>query len=257
MASRHSLRETQNELNYQGRIVPYTLRYMKQRKKTIGMKVKRNGEVEVLAPTHCCEAQVELFVSARAPWIIAKIDEFASVQSNTKSNNISYLGEQYELNIQENAPDYAIEFHTDEQQNKSVSISLAALTNASVNISPEDHARAYLDAWYKQQAHKIFSERLEYFSQQLPWVKRRPPLKIRKMKTRWGSCSSKGNINLNLHLIKAPLHCIDEVICHELCHLQQMNHSPAFYALMDRHLPNWKVSSDYLKAFAREHIQYD
>jgi len=59
-------------------------------------------------------------------------------------------------------------------------------------------------------------------------------LKIRKSKTRWGSCSSKRTINLSFYLILLPQHLIEYVLLHELCHTVEMNHSPAFWALLDR-----------------------
>ncbi|GHT75241.1 zinc protease [Bacteroidia bacterium] len=58
-------------------------------------------------------------------------------------------------------------------------------------------------------------------------------VKIRKSKTRWGSCSSKGTINLSLYLMRLPSHLIEYVLLHELCHTRQMNHSPQFWALLD------------------------
>jgi predicted metal-dependent hydrolase len=60
-------------------------------------------------------------------------------------------------------------------------------------------------------------------------------VKIRKSKTRWGSCSSKGTISLSFYLMLLPQHLITYVLLHELCHTIQMNHSPAFWALLDEH----------------------
>jgi predicted metal-dependent hydrolase len=60
-------------------------------------------------------------------------------------------------------------------------------------------------------------------------------VKIQKSKTRWGSCSSKAIINLSLYLMNLPSHLIEYVLLHELCHTLQMNHGPAFWALMDEH----------------------
>ncbi|MDR0682018.1 MAG: M48 family metallopeptidase [Dysgonamonadaceae bacterium] len=60
-------------------------------------------------------------------------------------------------------------------------------------------------------------------------------VRIQKSKTRWGSCSSKATINLSLYLMLLPAHLIEYVLLHELCHTVQMDHSPAFWALLDKH----------------------
>lgn len=76
---------------------------------------------------------------------------------------------------------------------------------------------------------------------------KRPSLKIRTMKTRWGSLSSKGNLTLNTTLIRAPRECIDYVLTHELCHLAHRNHGPAFYRLLEQAMPDWKKRKDKLE----------
>jgi len=74
------------------------------------------------------------------------------------------------------------------------------------------------------------------------------PLKLRKMKRTWGNCSSKGVIKLNTHLVKAPLQLVDAVIAHELCHLREMNHGRAFYALLQDLNPNWREDRRRLRS---------
>ena len=66
-----------------------------------------------------------------------------------------------------------------------------------------------------------------------------PTLPVRQMKSRWGICTA-GNIILNLLLIHVPKHLIDYVVIHELCHLKEHNHSAAFYAVLERVLPDWE-----------------
>jgi hypothetical protein len=68
-----------------------------------------------------------------------------------------------------------------------------------------------------------------------------PTWRMRDMKSRWGSCMpQKGIITLNKRLLEVPEACIEYVVVHEFCHFLQPNHSPAYYAVLERHLPDWK-----------------
>lgn len=70
---------------------------------------------------------------------------------------------------------------------------------------------------------------------------------VRRQRTRWGSCSSKGNLNFNCLLALVPPEVFDYVVVHELCHLKQMNHSAKFWAELEHHLPQYKTSRKWLK----------
>lgn len=70
---------------------------------------------------------------------------------------------------------------------------------------------------------------------------------IRNQKTRWGSCSSKGNLNFNCLLMLAPPQVLDYVIVHELCHRKEMNHSPRFWGEVARIIPDYKKHEKWLK----------
>lgn len=72
---------------------------------------------------------------------------------------------------------------------------------------------------------------------------------IRRQKTRWGSCSSKGNLNLNCLLMLCPPEVRDYVVVHELCHRKHMNHSPAFWAEVGRHMPDYDRRRKWLKEY--------
>ena len=75
---------------------------------------------------------------------------------------------------------------------------------------------------------------------------------IRFQKSRWGSCSGKGNLNFNCLLMKAPDEVIDYVVVHELCHRKQMDHSPKFWAEVENILPDYKERRSWLKKYGNE-----
>ncbi len=77
---------------------------------------------------------------------------------------------------------------------------------------------------------------------------------IRKQKTRWGSCSGKGNLNFNCLLALAPAEVLDYVVVHELCHLKELNHSPRFWEQVRRVLPDYDRSRQWLRKNGRELI---
>jgi len=76
-------------------------------------------------------------------------------------------------------------------------------------------------------------------------------LRIKDTKTRWGSCSSLGNINLNWRLAFAPLECLDYMILHELCHIKEMNHSKKFWKEVESKIPDYKVWKKWLRENGR------
>ncbi len=109
--------------------------------------------------------------------------------------------------------------------------------------SPEEAAR--LEAFYRKKAREVITSRVEYYSPMIG--KPYQGISIRDQKTRWGSCSSKGNLNFNWRLILAPPQVLDYVVVHELCHLLHMDHSPAFWQEVERICPDYKVCRRWLK----------
>lgn len=97
-----------------------------------------------------------------------------------------------------------------------------------------------LELWYFARAQDVFRHRLSALLPTTLWVRRSPALKLQVMQTQWGNCSPGGTITLNPHLVKAPRDCIDYVILHELCHLKEHNHGPAFWLLLERVMPDWE-----------------
>jgi len=117
------------------------------------------------------------------------------------------------------------------------------------NPADSKQVKKQLFEWYTSHAKELLTERVR---QRFPafgrlGVEVLPSLSFRRMRKRWGSCSGKAVILFNTELIKAPLQCIDYVVIHELCHLLQPHHSPKFYQLLSRVLPNWEKSKSRLE----------
>ena len=95
------------------------------------------------------------------------------------------------------------------------------------------------------EALKVIPERVEYFAKVIGVTYGK--ITVRNQKTRWGSCSSKGNLNFNCLLMLAPPEVLYYVVVHELCHRKQMNHSKAFWLEVEKVLPNYKEVRKWLK----------
>lgn len=93
---------------------------------------------------------------------------------------------------------------------------------------------AYLNAYYGHVVGKIF---------------------IKNHKTRWGSCSSKGNLNFNYKIVLLPPAIADYIIAHELCHLKEFNHGPTFWALVGETIPDYKIRRQALRAIERTRLR--
>lgn len=101
-----------------------------------------------------------------------------------------------------------------------------------------------------QQALKVFPAKVHYFAEQMQIHYGR--ITIRNQKTRWGSCSQKGNLNFNCLLMLAPDAVIDYVVVHELCHILEMNHSTVFWNHVERIMPDYKIHRKWLKEHGEE-----
>ena len=117
-------------------------------------------------------------------------------------------------------------------------------------LQPNSHAvvARKVIAWYKKQAFLDFARRLELFAAKLGVAT--PPLTLSNAQSRWGSCNSRGEVRLNWRLLQAPPHIINYVICHELAHLKQMNHSAKFWVVVAQLFPNYKAAEKELKALS-------
>lgn len=131
----------------------------------------------------------------------------------------------------------------------------AKLVGRYLRVQVRDKSRSVevkraVDTWYRRRAHDVLKRYLEkcYAIASRHSVPD-PLLAIRSMQRRWGSCSSSGRITLNVNLVQVPVHCIEYVIMHEVCHMRYHNHGPRFYSLLTRCQPDWRKRKEILDRF--------
>ena len=200
-----------------------------QRKKNIkrlSIKIHPYKGVLLNVPLHVTEIMINAFLESAKPWLQKHYQPILPLNYQQGEKHL-YLGVEYPLNI----------VPSDETAH-------VVLSHDKMNIyslkQDRHHIYELLCRFYQIQAAMLFPIRVHECMQLTPWVKSMPALRYRFMTSRYGSCSSQGNISLNIHLIKARIELIDYVILHELCHIQEHHHGAKFYQLMNQVAPNWK-----------------
>ena len=108
-----------------------------------------------------------------------------------------------------------------------------------------DTVRPVVEGWYRRQAWLYLPLRLRQLAQQVGLGPSR--ITVRSQKTRWGSCSTRGTISLNWRLMMIPSTLVDYVLTHELCHLQHLDHSARFWALLGKLIPDYRERRSALR----------
>ena len=217
-----------------GETISYLLEHRARR--TVGLKITENGLV-VHAPKRIFAFQLNQILQEKSNWILSKLQHRAATQVEKiewiDGEHLHYLGQDIQLQILENS------------SNKSPNFNANTLT--LVTPTPNNHALVSrkIIQWYKKQAALDFSRRLEILAAKLGVAT--PPLTLSNAQSRWGSCNSRGEVRLSWRLLQAPPHIINYVICHELAHLKQMNHSAKFWAVVESLFPNYKAAEKELK----------
>jgi len=214
-------------------------------RKTFSLHVYPDSTVEVDVPHGTDYPRVEDFVAHRGPWILRHLRALQSFEHPSvtlprryvSGESYRYLGRQYRLKVVQDSVERVV-------------LSRGWLTVGTPEPDNRSRVQSLLTTWYRTHAERVFQERLDacYLKVELLGIPK-PSLSIRPMKSRWGSCSGKARITLNLKLIQAPRSLIDYVILHELCHLKELNHSRGFWALLDRVLPGWERLRDELNHY--------
>jgi len=201
----------------------YSVRRSK-RAKRVSIKVSSSAEVEVIAPKHVPERRIDSFVSENSNWIETQLHKFSKLSRKKFNQNIEkeifFLGRKYLTEIR-NSKKQGINLGYDK-----------AIFHSKTGSKKE--LREILEKFYRNQTRKIAENLIKKKGYKINRIS------VRGQKTRWGSCSKKGNLNLNWKLAIAPLPVFNYVICHEISHLKHFNHSKQFWKEVESICPDYK-----------------
>ncbi|OXS27316.1 MAG: hypothetical protein BI182_01485 [Acetobacterium sp. MES1] len=215
----------------------YTIKYSKR--KTMGLYITKNAEIEVRVPNGTPQKVVADFVAQHQNWI--KTHHGAVAQQVTERENfalrfgakILFLGHEFPLEPVEKPA-----FGFDGQH-----------FYAYAQMSAEE-LRTSLVGVYRTLAKKVLGDMVKDLAKHMGLEPK--AVKINGARTRWGSCSSAGNLNFSWYLVMAEEATIRYVVVHELAHLIEMNHSPNFWRIVEQVLPNYKSEREKLKLLQKK-----
>lgn len=218
------------------RVLEYRLK--RSARRTIGFTIDGSG-LSITAPRWVTLADIEAAIAEKQRWIFAKLAEWKTRTEQRALPQIDwrdgaqlpYLGKTVTIALGAGA----VAFDADALR---LSLPLPAQADAQ-------QIKDRVQGWLQGEAKRIFGERLAVYADKLGVTY--SVYALSSAATRWGSCSSDGKIRLNWRLIHFPMSIIDYVVAHELSHLREMNHSPAFWQTVESIFPEFREARHTLK----------
>jgi predicted metal-dependent hydrolase len=226
-------------VSYSNLQIPITVWF--EERNRLRITVQPDKSIVAKAPLDHSMEEVRAKLEKRAPWMIQQLEYFDQYhpvlpdRQYISGETYYYLGRQYRLKVTAGS----------ENAVKLIGKFFMLTTTQPENL---ERKQQILQDWYTRHAKVFIQNRSELFVDRLIELgARKPEIKYRRMNKRWGSCTPSGVITFNTELIKAPTHCIDYVVLHELCHLVHVGHNAKFYHLLDVLMPDWKKRKERLE----------
>jgi len=237
-------------LQHNNQLIPYEIHHKPTVTRRIHLRAGPDGALMVIAPKRMSKRAIHKTLQERAHQVARFLAD--ALRKQQELPRLDYVNGEEHLYLGESLP---LEILSGAGRCGTACVSGGRIQIFTADRSSENIKKTLI-AWYRQAAGQHFSERMETMGKNADWIGgKAPAMRLRKMKRTWGSCSDRGVITLNPRLIKAPPACIDYVIAHELCHLQEMNHGKAFYALQEQLYPQWQDAKAQLQARAHVYLQ--
>lgn len=231
-----------------GREIGYRLKRSDRR--TIGFAVGREG-LAVTAPRRVGLGEIERALASKADWILAKLDAWATRPAPRTlvletGARLPWLGGELALELDGSGIRTIVRREGDR-----------LVVRHDPNLSGELRTRtlmAALQRFYKREGAALMTPRVVSYADRLGRPVRR--VLVRDQKRRWGSCAADGTIRLNWRLMGFPEPLIDYVCAHEAAHLVEPNHSPAYWRVVERLMPDWKARRDRMREEADRWVAF-
>jgi predicted metal-dependent hydrolase len=202
-------------------------------RRTLGITVEPGGRLLVTAPERAELERIESILRRRRSWIRRQLQEALDRPARpfpkqwVGGETHRYLGRQYRLRVRVGRLGVSLE---------------GGYFNVSVRQKTPALVKAGMEQWYREHALVLFRRRVQGLIESTPRLHLRdvPPLQVRRLAKRWGSCSPNGHLLLNVDAAKLPVGCIDYVLIHELCHRQVPHHGRKFWRLLEACMPDWE-----------------
>jgi predicted metal-dependent hydrolase len=219
-----------------GKAVDYTLKRSGKRRRSIGLSIDERG-LTVSMPLRGSEKWLHSVLQQKAQWIVDKLAEWEARKPATPlwvdGQFIKFMGEPLTLRVVPSLFDAPPLL-------RGRQLFVHVTDAAGQQVVEQAVAR-----WYQREAELLFRQRVAYYA---PLLNVTPSVvALSAARTQWGSCTARGTVRLNWHLIKLPLRLIDYVVVHELAHLVEMNHSPAFWQVVARACPDYQRRRNELR----------
>lgn len=204
---------------------------LSRRARRMTVRVYPGGRVEVTVPFGIRPDAVERFVAKHRAWIDARVAEFrlrtpAALQPLPERVHLHAIGEEWHVR-------YDAELRGGWRTDGERTVCIAGCPSRPVA------ARERLREWLTDQGYRSLAPWLGRVAQARGFQFERA--QIRRQKTRWGSCSRRGTISLNVCLLFQPADVVEYLFVHELAHTRHMNHSARFWRLVEQHSPEWRT----------------
>ena len=211
----------------------------RRQRRTVGLKITENGLV-IHAPKRISQSHLESIIVLKADWIRKKLETLIENKMPEMQwrhgETLLFMGNTVTLAVEHDIRSKAVEYEP------------GVLQLVMPNHHDQNLIARKVIQWYKKQALVDFTRRLEIFSSKLGVSF--SSFNLSNAGSRWGSCNSRKEIRLNWRLLQAPPHIINYVVCHELAHLKEMNHSAKFWATVASIYPDYKLAEKELKALS-------